>query len=66
MRWLIGFAAVTAAPGESVTATVPITVRCFADWVGGGTGWHYEPGEFTLHAGTSVTELPLTATVAVE
>ena len=63
VRWLVGFAAVTAGAGESVTATVPVPARAFADW--SQNGWHYEPGEFTLQAGTSVSQLPLTGTVTV-
>lgn len=63
VRWLVGFAAVSAAAGETVTAAVSIPARSFADW--SHTGWHYEPGEFTLLAGTSVSDLPLTAEVSV-
>jgi beta-glucosidase len=31
----------------------------------GAAGWRVEPGEFTVHVGTSVAETPLTATVTV-
>ena len=64
VRWLVGFAAVTAAPGETVTAVVTVPARAFADWT--DNGWHHEPGDFTLHIGTSVGALPLTATVTVK
>ena len=37
--------------------------RAFADWA--DNGWHYEPGDFTLHIGTSVGALPLTEKVTV-
>ena len=63
VRWLVGFAPVTAAAGETATARISVPARAFADWADGG--WHYEPGEFTLHAGTSVGQLPLTASVTV-
>lgn len=62
VRWLVGYAAVTAEPGETVIATIAVPARSFADWQ---DGWHYEPGGFTLHAGTSVAELPLETTVEV-
>jgi beta-glucosidase len=47
-----------------VTAVVTVPARAFADWT--DNGWRYEPGDFTLHIGTSVGELPLTATVTVK
>ncbi|KTS91395.1 beta-glucosidase [Microbacterium testaceum] len=55
-RWLVGFAAVTAAPGESVEARVSIPARRLAHWDG---AWVTEPGDFTLLAGASVVETPL-------
>ncbi|WP_433871187.1 beta-glucosidase family protein [Saccharopolyspora sp. CA-218241] len=62
VRWLVGFAAVTAAPGEEVTAEVAIPGRAFAHW---DAGWRWERGEYVLSAGTSVRDLPLSATVQV-
>ncbi|MCP2031161.1 beta-glucosidase [Okibacterium sp. HSC-33S16] len=62
VRWLVGYAAVSAEAGQSVTATVTIPARSFADWQ---DGWHYEPGVFQLFAGTSVADLPLGTTVEV-
>ncbi|NEM92054.1 beta-glucosidase family protein [Galbitalea soli] len=58
VRWLVGFAAVTAEPGESVRAVIRLSVRDLANW---NDGWEYEPGAFTLHAGPSVGTLPLEA-----
>lgn len=55
-RWLVGFAAVTAAPGESVEARVTVPARRLAHWDG---AWVTEPGDFTLLAGASVVETPL-------
>ncbi|WP_241493689.1 glycoside hydrolase family 3 protein [Microbacterium testaceum] len=55
-RWLVGFAAVTAAPGESVEARVSVPARRLAHWDG---AWVTEPGDFTLLAGASVVETPL-------
>lgn len=57
-RWLAGFAAVHAEPGQSVTARIEIPARELAYWDG---GWRYEPGSYLLEAGTSVADLPLRA-----
>jgi len=62
VRWLVGFAAVTAEAGESVPVEVAVPARALAHW---GDGWQYEPGEFTISVGTSVAELPLAATVTL-
>jgi len=62
VRWLVGFAAVHAEPGESVVADIQVPARAFADWQ---DGWNYEAGDFRLEAGTSVSVLPLGATVTV-
>lgn len=58
--WLVGFAPVSLEVGTSSTVEVTVPARAFADWRDGA--WAHEPGEFTLHVGTSVAELPLTAT----
>ncbi len=55
-RWLVGFAVVEAKPGQTVTARIPLTDRRFAHWAG---EWVVEPGAFTLRAGASVADLPL-------
>ncbi|MFQ6331990.1 beta-glucosidase family protein [Nocardia sp. CWNU-33] len=59
VRWLAGFTAVTLAPGESRAIALPLPQRAFEHW--GPNGWETEPGEFTVHVGTSVTDLPDTA-----
>ncbi len=56
-RWLVGFATVHADAGETVTATVPVPSRRLAHWDG---EWVVEPGAYTLRAGASVADLPLT------
>jgi beta-glucosidase len=58
-RWLVGFAVVRAEAGQTVTASVPLPPRRFAHWAG---SWQVESGAFTLRAGASVAELPLTVT----
>lgn len=47
--WLVGFAAVRAAAGETAVARVTVRARDLAHWDG---GWVLEPGEFTLAVGT--------------
>ena len=59
VRWLVGFAVVRAAAGETVVASVPVAARRFAHWADGG--WQVEPGEYTLLAGGSVADLSLAA-----
>lgn len=55
-RWLVGFAVVRAEPGATVTATIQVPARRLAHWDG---EWIVEPGEYTLRAGSSVIDLPL-------
>ncbi len=56
VRWLVGFAAVRAEAGESVTVSIPVPPRRLAYW---DDGWVVEPGVYTLRAGASVADLPL-------
>ncbi|MGY1982194.1 beta-glucosidase [Nocardia gipuzkoensis] len=60
-RWLAGFAAVTLAPGDSRTVAITLPERAFQHW--GPTGWETEPGEFVVRVGTSVADLPHTASI---
>jgi len=62
VRWLVGFAAVRAAAGETVVAEIPVAGRRLAHWDG---GWQVEPGDYALLAGSSVADLSLAATHAV-
>ncbi|SEI15125.1 MULTISPECIES: glycoside hydrolase family 3 C-terminal domain-containing protein [unclassified Leifsonia] len=61
-RWLVGFASVRLAAGESTTVSIDIDERAFAHWEG---GWRWEPGEFALHIGTSVSDEVARSTIAV-
>ncbi|MFJ2274532.1 glycoside hydrolase family 3 C-terminal domain-containing protein [Streptomyces sp. NPDC087866] len=63
VRWLIGYAAVEAEPGESVVAVVRVDGRALAHWSPARHGWETEPGAFTLLGGPSAGDLPLTAEV---
>ncbi len=65
-KWLAGFAAVDADPGETVTVTIVIPERAFQHWAGDGQtgpGWTVEPGPFALAAGPSSASLPLSARI---
>lgn len=59
VRWLVGFAAVRADPGQSVRTRITIPERRFAHW--GEDGWECEPGLYTLHVGSSVIDTRLKA-----
>ncbi|MGW0251331.1 beta-glucosidase [Nocardia goodfellowii] len=61
VRWLAGFTPVAVEPGESRTVAIEIPQRAFEHWT--EAGWATEPGAYTLHVGTSVTALPLTAEI---
>jgi beta-glucosidase len=55
VRWLAGFAAVRAEPGETVTVDVPLPRRAFEHWT--DQGWAIEPGPFDVLAGFSATAI---------
>jgi beta-glucosidase len=61
VKWLAGFAAVDADPGETVGLGILVPERAFQHWT--GQGWAIEPGSFVLSAGPSSASLPLTAHV---
>jgi beta-glucosidase len=60
VRWLVGYAPVRVAAGESATVDVEVSTRLLAYWA---DGWTYEPGAYTLRVGTSVVDLPFDTTV---
>ena len=62
VRWLVGFAEVHAAAGESKVVEVPIRGREFANYEG---GWNYEAGSFDLHIGSSVEKLEVHTAVEI-
>jgi beta-glucosidase len=65
VRWLAGFAAVEADPGEEAVATVTVRSRALEYWDVAAHGWAAEPGPFLLEAGPSSGVLPLTAGMTV-
>jgi beta-glucosidase len=56
-RWLAGFAAVEAGPGEEVEVAVEIPPRALAHWDEAAGEWAIEPGTFVLAAGRSSRDL---------
>jgi beta-glucosidase len=60
VRWLAGFAVVTAEPGESVDVPVEIAARSLRHWT--PDGWAVEPGPFVLSSGPSAGDLPVSTT----
>ncbi|MCO4239301.1 glycoside hydrolase family 3 C-terminal domain-containing protein [Pseudarthrobacter sp. MDT3-28] len=60
VRWLVASTPVRAEAGETTTATLEVPTRLLAYW---DNGWTYEPGNYTLRIGTSVTDLPLQTTL---
>ncbi|HET8979744.1 MAG TPA: glycoside hydrolase family 3 C-terminal domain-containing protein [Solirubrobacteraceae bacterium] len=64
-RWLAGFAPVSADPGETVCARVPLAARVFEHWDAERGRWAVEAGQFHLGAGRSCVSLYLTAEVTV-
>jgi beta-glucosidase len=63
VRWLAGFAVVTAGPGETVDVPVEIAHRTLRHWT--TDGWAVEPGELVLSTGPSAGEQPLSTTVTI-
>jgi beta-glucosidase len=43
-RWLAGFAAATANPGQEATVEVTVPARSLAHWDGASRAWAVEPG----------------------
>jgi beta-glucosidase len=60
-RWLAGFAAATAAPGDTATVRIPLPARTFQIWQ---DGWQTVPGEYRVEASHSLTTPHLTARIS--
>ncbi len=63
VRWFVGHAVVRLEPGQSTTVEVPVSARDLAHWDG---AWAYEAGDFTISAGSTAADLPLTGTLTLE
>ena len=59
-RRLAGWQRVPLAPGERKTVTVALEPLASASWNDKTESWEWQPGEYTVSAGPSSTELPLT------
>lgn len=62
VKWLVGFSTVNVDAGASARIAVPVSKRSLAFWDG---EWVYEPGEYTLTVGLSVTDTWATTTVSL-
>ncbi|MEU4192078.1 glycoside hydrolase family 3 C-terminal domain-containing protein [Kribbella sp. NPDC026611] len=62
VRWLAGFGVVRLDAGQAREITIHLHEHTFEHWAvaDGSAGWSTEPGAFTIRAGSSVSDLPLT------
>jgi beta-glucosidase len=65
VRWLAGYAAVEADPGESATVRVEVPARAAQHWSVAEHAWRNELGAFTVSVGRSAGDLHLSAQVTV-
>ncbi|MFJ5774377.1 glycoside hydrolase family 3 C-terminal domain-containing protein [Streptomyces sp. NPDC093094] len=66
VRWLAGYAAVEAGPGQLVTARIDVHARALRHWSEADAAWRTEAGVWRVLAGRSAGDLLLSATVRVE
>ncbi|MGW5784131.1 glycoside hydrolase family 3 C-terminal domain-containing protein [Streptomyces sp. NPDC003757] len=64
-RWLAGYAAVRARPGETVTATVHVPARALRHWSVEEHAWRTEAGRWRMLAGRSAGDVPLVGDLEV-
>nr|WP_225635394.1 glycoside hydrolase family 3 C-terminal domain-containing protein [Streptomyces solaniscabiei] len=64
-RWLAGYAAVHARPGETVTVPVRVPARALRHWSVAEHAWRTEYGRCRVLAGRSAGDLPLAAETEV-
>jgi beta-glucosidase len=65
-RWLAGFTAVEAEPGETVEVDVELGPRALAHWDVAAGSFAVEPGTFVLAAGRSSADLRLSARLTTD
>ena len=63
VRWLGGYALVSAEAGQTVTVPVDLPRRAFAHWDTAGAAWVVEPGSFVVETGPSAGQMHLRTTV---
>ena len=61
-RWLAGFGAAAAGPGEAAEVTVALPERAFQVW---DDGWRSVPGEYTVEAAHSIADRRLKGTITL-
>ena len=61
-RRLAGWSRVALAPGEHKTVTIPLESLALANWDESKESWMWQPGTYTVVAGSSSRDLPLKAT----
>lgn len=66
VRELRGFEKVELQPGETRTVQISLDDRAFSYWEERIGGWYAEAGSYTIYAGNSSRNLPLTANITVE
>lgn len=64
-RWLAGFAAVAAEPGETVRVTVELPPRAFETWDETAGTWRRMTGAYEVQAGRSVADRRLSAPLTI-
>ncbi len=64
-HWLVGFAAVQAAPGERVAVRLVVAERSLQHWDVDTGRWALAPGPVRLCAGGASARLPLSATTVI-
>ncbi|MFC8243674.1 glycoside hydrolase family 3 protein [Streptomyces chartreusis] len=64
-RWLAGFAAVEAGPGERGEAVVELPRRAFEVWDEKTNAWTYVKGSYEIQVGRSIADRRVTATINV-
>ncbi|MFD9127156.1 beta-glucosidase [Kitasatospora sp. NPDC059571] len=62
---LAGFAVVGAAPGERATARITVPLRAVQTWDTAARAWRTRPGVYTVEAGRSAADRPLTVALEV-
>ncbi|WP_049576652.1 glycoside hydrolase family 3 C-terminal domain-containing protein, partial [Nonomuraea sp. SBT364] len=66
VRWLAAYGRVEAEPGEAVEVTLDLAARAFQHWSAEDGGWLTEAGAFTVLAGRSAADLPLSAVTTAQ
>lgn len=64
-RWLAGFAAVEAGPGERGEAVVELPRRAFEVWDEKTNAWTFVKGSYEIQVGRSIADRRVTATINV-